>query len=484
MNYANVPKFALIGATAVIGLIGTSQVVHAANFTGDGRDDLVVGAPGKAIGIGPRSGAAFLYRGFSYGVSPTELIDQGGLDINQLGDKFGSSFAAGDFDGDGEDDLAIGAPGKGIGMSLRSGAVFVYSGSSGGLQPMKTLDQSKLGLNEWGDRFGETLVAADFNGDGFDDLAVAAPGEAYGPGKPTGVVYMFMGSKIGLLPIQVVDQGGLGINEPGDMFGTALSAGDYNNDGWMDLAVGAPGESPGADPQSGLVFIYAGSSSGLAPELTIDQSGLGANEDDDRFGMALTSADFNDDGFDDLAVGAPGEAPGTDPKSGAVFIYRGSSQSLKPRQVVSQAPFDHNESGDEFGAALSSGDYNGDGRDDLAVGVPGENLPLAPDAGAVLIFRGDPTNLVPLQLVTQVGLGADQPYDRFGSALSTGNYIGDDLHDLAIGAPGETRSSAIDSGSVYLMRGTRLGLTPARIVNQSSLGTSEAKDMFGAALCE
>ncbi len=482
MKTSIAPKF--ISAGLLLGLVGYGQSADAANYVGDGRDDLVVGAPGKALGVGPRSGAAFLYRGYSHGVSATAIIDQSGLDINQLGDMFGTAFAAGDFDGDGEDDLAIGAPGKALGSGQKAGAVFVYTGTGADLRPLEILDQTGLGLNEDGDRFGETLIAADFNGDGFDDLAIGAPGERYGTGLPAGIVYMFHGSRTGLMAAEVIDQTGLGTNEPDDRFGASLAAGDFDHDGWIDLAVGAPGEAPGPEPKSGMVFIYRGTISGMQPHIAIDQTGLGANEDGDLFGQALSSGDFNDDGYDDLAVGAPGEAPGMDPKSGAVFIFRGSPNSLVPRQFLSQSPLDHNETGDEFGAALTSGDYNRDGRDDLAVGAPGENMNAAPDTGAVFIFRGDPKNFVPLQLVTQAGMGVDETGDRFGTSLATGDYLGDTRMDLAVGAPGEAVGSDGPSGKVYLLRGIALGLEATRAVDQSSFGANEAGDMFGLAICE
>ncbi len=482
MNYSNVPKFS--GAAALLGgLIGFSGSSVAANFVGDGHDDLVVGAPGKAIGVGPRSGAAYLYRGYSSGVAATELIDQSGLDVNQLGDMFGAAFATGDFNGDGEDDLAIGAPGKALGPGQNAGAVFVYTGTGDGLRPLEVLDQSGLGLDEFGDRFGETLLAADFNDDGFCDLVVGAPGERFGPGLPAGVVYLFLGTENGLQPIQVIDQSGLGANEPGDRFGEALAAGDFDDDGFIELAIGAPGEAPGLEPRSGLVFIYEGGVAGLLPEQVLDQTDLGKNEDGDLFGAALTTGDFDGDGFTDLAVGAPGEAPGDDPRSGAVFIYRGSWTGLDSRQFIDQAPLASNEAGDEFGVALTSGDFNGDGRSDLAIGIPGKTLPGAPESGAVMVWRGDPNDLVPLQWITQAGMGADETGDRFGTALASANYLGDPKWDLAIGAPGEARYSAAPSGAVYLLEGIALGLEPVRAVGQSPFGaTNDPGDMFGLAL--
>jgi hypothetical protein len=485
MNTASIPQF--LGLAALLaGLCLAAGTSEAANFVGDGYDDLIVGAPGEALGVGPRSGAAFIYRGYSFGVASHGIIDQSGLDINELGDEFGSAFAAGDFDGDGELDLAIGAPGEALGTGPRSGAVFVYTGTGVGLRPSLALDQSGLGLNEWGDRFGESMVAADFNGDGFDDLAVGAPGEGFGPARSVGAVYLFLGSPVGLLPIDMLDQSALGRNEAGDLFASALAAGDFDGDGRMDLAVGAPGEALGQQLAAGQVYLFRGTATGLAPQLTLDQTGLGSSEEGDLFGAALTSGDFDGDGYSDLAIGAPGKAPGAvpgdRPRAGAVFIHRGSPSSLQPRQVLSQRDLDHDEVGDEFGFALSSGDYNGDGRDDLAVGAPGKNLPNAPDSGAVYVFRGDRSNLVPLQRITQVGMGEDERGDQFGAALASANYLGDYRSDLAIGAPGEARRNEAPSGAVYMLRGIALGLATVRMVDQSQLEANEPGDMFGAAL--
>ena len=480
MKYGSIPKY--VGGAALLGgLLGFGGSGMAANFVGDGRDDLIVGAPGESPGASPRSGAAYVFAGSGYGVSPTEFIDQGGLDINEAGDQFGSAFAAGDFDGDGEIDLAVGAPGEAPGL-VRSGAIYVFEGTAGGLRAYSKHDQTGIGTNELGDRFGETLAAADFNKDGFDDLAVGAPGEELGDGAPSGVVFLFLGSPKGLVPSKAIDQSGLGMNEAGDKFATALTTGDYDGDGHADLAVGAPGEAPGPDERSGVVFIFRGTAQGLTPDRTLDQAPLGVNEEDDQFGYALTTGDFNDDGRDDLAVGAPGESPGAEPDAGAVFVFRGSAKGLQARQAITQKGFAHNEAGDRFGHALTAGDYTGDGRDDLAIGAPGKNVGAAPDAGTVFVFRGDPNSLVLLQPLTQSGLGANEPYEYFGDELASGNFVGDFRDDLAIGTPGEAPGSEQPVGGVYLFRGYSLGLATERFIDQAGLGTDEPGDMFGAAL--
>jgi hypothetical protein len=123
-------------------------------------------------------------------------------------------------------------------------------------------------------------------------------------------------------------QQGLGSNENDDRFGQALAAGDFDGDGNDDLAVGAPGEKPGSEPKSGWVFVFRGTAAGMNPWKGFGQQGLGSNENDDRFGQALAAGDFDGDGREDLAVGAPGEKPGSEPKSGYVFSYKGSPSSM------------------------------------------------------------------------------------------------------------------------------------------------------------
>ena len=349
--------------------------VAAGDFNGDGYDDLVVGAPGE----NSFRGAVFVLNGSSNGLTGNgaRRWRQGSDDIrddDDRGDFFGFALAAGDFNGDGYDDLAVGVPGE----NGNEGVVNVIYGSGGGLASLGNQrwrqgddrDGRLKDRREDNDVFGNALAAGDFNGDGFDDLAVGAPGE----NAARGAVHVLYGSSRRLtangnqLWSQQQDDitGGA---ERGNGFGNAVDAADYNGDGFDDLAVGLPGEDGGS-----VIVIYSSSqrlaSAGNQRWRQGDNGILDRAESGNAFGRELRSGDFNVDGFADLAIAAPGE----DDAQGVVHVIHGSADALTSegnqlwRQDISKP-----DDGDNYGTALAVADYNGDGGDDMAVGVPGEN---------------------------------------------------------------------------------------------------------------
>jgi hypothetical protein len=200
---------------------------------------------------------------------------------------------------------------------------------------------------------------------------------------------------------------------------------DFNDDGFADLAVGAPGEDIGAATDAGALNVLYGSAAGLEPSADVFYQGAGGAggslEDDDRLGSAVAKGDFNGDGFFDVAVGAPGETVGSDVAAGAVNVLNGSSGGLTGGgSLFTQS---NAEAGDEFGAALATADLNDDGIFDLAIGVPGEDVDSFQDAGAVNVLVGSAGGLTGSgsQLFTQDSLGVPDSVefdDFFGNALA------------------------------------------------------------------
>ena len=215
-----------------------------------------------------------------------------------------STTSACDFDGDGKDDLAVGAPGEDVGAVVDAGAVNLLYGSGSGLTASG--DQlwhqgvaGVMGGAEAGDLFGSSLACGDFDGDGFDDLAVGVPGEDIGAVVDGGAVNVFYGSASGLTASgdQLWHQnvpGVLGGAEAGDLFGSSLASGDYDGNGKDDLAVGAPGEDIGAIADAGAANVLYGSGSGLTASgdqlWHQDSAGImGGAEAGDLFGSSLAS---------------------------------------------------------------------------------------------------------------------------------------------------------------------------------------------------
>ncbi|MGH2572720.1 MAG: hypothetical protein ACRDGU_04435 [Actinomycetota bacterium] len=482
------------------------------DFNGDGFGDLAIGIPGETVGGRADAGGVGVIYGSASGLhsAGNQFWTQNSAGIPggaELADEFGFSVAAGDINGDGFSDTAVGVPLEDW-HAEDAGAVNVMYGSAAGLtsegsQVWSQDSPGVLGGQEQGDQFGRSLALGDFNGDGFADLAVGVPFEAIRSGDQAGAVNVLYGSASGLTAAgnQLWHQDSRGMGgtaEAGDFFGFALAAADFNDDTFVDLAVGVPGEDPPVD--AGSVHIIYGSPNGLTSAgdriWTQRSNGIGgAAEKGDMFGYSLASGDLNGDGFADLAVGVPFEAIGSDHRAGAVNVIYGSPSGL----IAAGNHVWHQDSGairdtaepyDEFAFALASGDFNGDGFWDLAAGVPGEGPPTKMGAANVIYGSAGGLRSAGNQIWSQdsPGIqGTGEAFDLLAFSLVAADFGLSPEMDLVLGVPFEDVSGATDAGAVSVIYGSPDGLsaTGNRIWHQDSAGIRDAAepgDMFAFAL--
>ncbi|MFI7102540.1 FG-GAP and VCBS repeat-containing protein [Streptomyces sp. NPDC050161] len=415
------------------------------DFNGDGYNDLAVGAPGASGG----SGYLAVVYGSAHGLDPATrtVIDAKMLGIPDIEGRFADKLAARDLDGDGVTDLAVQAAG-GSGDRL----IALWGAKGKGLSA-----QRAVRLHD-----AQRMAAGDFNGDGKQDLfvteymkenkATLLQGPFTRDGKP---------AKVQTLSVTESDDEALG-----------LTAGDINGDGADDVFVSRAMEEsarPGA--------VLLGGRNGLTK-----QTGKGPEA------LPATLGDFNGDGKADLAYReAPGgvvEGPWTD--SGTVKVRYGTKDGLGSRtttftQATAGVP-GANETGDVFGASLAAGDVDGDGRDELAVGVPGESIGSKHKAGSTVLLKGSADGLTGTgaQAFSQdtAGVpGVAEAGDEFGGNVRMLDVNGDGKADLADSAPGENAGA----GAVWSVPGSASGLATGKATSfaPGDLGAPAPGATFG-----
>jgi len=535
------------------------SIARAGDFNGDGITEILIGAPTYEGPLGINTGRAFLctMTGYKIGTATGEaagdlfgytmcavensgggpplywlfgaplhddgqFVDSGRVYVYSLalmsftatfdGDKnrqlFGSALnSSGDFNGDGRNDVIVGAWGHDGSAGDNSGKIVVLSGSNGA----KLHDIEGDGVRS---QFGSVVDSLkDLNNDGCDEILVSAPWFNNTVGSQAGRVYLFDG-KTGALHKAIYP--GSGFTYAGDYFGTGMAAisdvtgdgkgdilggapshgiptsrtdfgriyvfsgpggekvhtidgykggdqfgycldggvSDVDGDGTPDLIIGAVGHNqPGEEPTLGRV--YAISAHDGSTIMTVD-----GDQSEALFGIALASmGDVSDDGLGDFLVGAPHYEVLSNPMAGRAYLYFGGQPT--PATVLSGANAE-----DLFGTAVARvADYDGDGKADFLVGAPG----FGNATGQVSLFSGANGSLIRL-------FDGEFPGDRFGEALSSaGDVDYDGKDDLLLGAPGYDAPGLLDCGRVYLFSGADFSLL-------GSVDGQNDDDAFGGAV--
>ncbi|MFS8201825.1 FG-GAP repeat protein [Streptomyces sp. CWNU-52B] len=392
-----------------------------------------------------------------------------------------------DFDGDGYDDVLIGAPSGTVSGKQGAGFVTVQYGAANGIGKNDSVPGARTavfsqstagvpGTSQTYDSFGAAVATGDVDADGYDDAVIGAPGEEVGSLEDAGRVTVLYGSRTGLGTARSVT---VASADPaaGARFGSVATAARLT------------GETPGdvvavADRRGVELFTY--SAGALRHTDSLDTTAHPAGRA--VVPAYLTTGNYDSDGYADLVIS--GYGPDDDYAQGWSSVYAGGESGVTHRRDL------------RGGVSSASGDIDQDGYDDL---VTGQNS--SPDheaegmtGGLIGVYYGSDDGLDAyeeqegpggsIQLWTQNSPGvpgAGEPGDAWGTELSVADVDGDGYADVAVGAPGEDIGTVADAGAVWLLRGSAEGLTAtgAQSFDQNSTdipGTAEAGDLWGAQL--
>jgi len=389
------------------------SVSSAGDVNSDGYDDVVVGALGNDEG-GSEAGRAYIYYGGASMDSTADVTLTGAA----AGDYFGYSVSgAKDVNKDGYDDVIVSAYFNDAG-GTEAGRAYIYFGAA---SMDSTADVLLTGAAAF-DNFGESVsCAGDVNKDGYDDVIVGAVGNDAG-GSEAGRAYIYYGGASMDSTADVIFTGAAA----DDRFGGSVSgAGDVNKDGYDDVAVGAHFNDAGGS-NAGRVYIHYG---GASMDSAADVIFTGVAESN-AFGTVSGAGDVNNDGFDDVIVGAVGnDAGGTD--SGQAYIYLGAASMDSAADVTLTGAA----ANDWFGSPVSgAGDVDNDGCDEIIVSASGDDAG-GTDAGSAIVFKFDKTFIGVQEVNVSVGPISiwNDPWFENGANLS--RDFGPELDQLVRDSP-------------------------------------------------
>lgn len=416
------------------------SVASGGDLDNDGFEDLVVGA----TGLNNSRGAAYVVLGPHTGEHsiPDTALRWDGM---EAGDLAGYSAAiVGDANGDGVDDVVVGAPDAMFQSYEHAGAAYLLLGpitDSGNLEEAHAIWGGEA---TWAWAGGAVAGAGDMNGDGLDDILIGAITDPEA-GYDAGAAYLLLGTPSGELSLANAEAKFLGEDEEAWAGYAVASAGDVNSDGHPDLLIGAAYQESGAN-KAGAVYLLLGPNP-KSQSLTSADAILHGSEEWESTGSTLgCSGDVDGDGFSDLVIASDGRDSGRGaihvvfgPAEGVLDLHNDALELLGPS------------SGSGTGSAVMLVDANGDGLSDILVGANDEDTD-EPSAGKAFLLLAPISSESSLEQPDATFLGESEGDNVGGRFGCPGDLDGDGRSELILSASG-TDLAGTDSGSVHVFRG-------------------------------